>query len=166
MTNKQKIAIGSVIGLLAIGLSVSIGALIGGAGSGRSGGGSADGSGGGNGYYSGNGSGGYGTGGQNSNGVSSERDNILPLAKRYIERGEYERAMDLLDSLLITNADDSEALDLMDDVILLRDSDASGTAQRNSDGTNSELQQTLEEMAEANRAADRKSTRLNSSHDT
>ena len=151
MTNKQKIIIGSVIGVLAIGLSVSLGALIGGAGNK---GGSSGGYGNGGGY---NGNGGYGNGsygenGMSSSGVSSERDNILVLARRYIERGEYERAMDLLDSLLIKNANDEDALALIDDVIVMRESGTTGSPQRNTDGTNSELQQALEEVAEANRA--------------
>ena len=51
---------------------------------------------------------------------SAERENTLTLAKRYIERGEYDRAMNLLDQLLIQNADDAEALALSDEILALK----------------------------------------------
>ncbi len=58
------------------------------------------------------------------NGVLSpaeqERQNTLALVKLYIEIGEYDRARNLLDSLLIKNAQDAEALSMMDDVIALK----------------------------------------------
>ena len=76
--------------VLLVGLSVSLGALIGGAG-GKSG--TADGNGNAGGNSNGNGS--YSGLEQSSSGTSSERENILVLARRYMDRGEYERAMDL-----------------------------------------------------------------------
>ena len=36
--------------------------------------------------------------------LDKERDNIMTLIKRYVEKGEYERAMDLLESLLIISS--------------------------------------------------------------
>ena len=51
---------------------------------------------------------------------SLERDNTLKLVQRYIEKGEYDRAMDLLDGLLIKNADDPVALAMMDEIIALK----------------------------------------------
>ena len=51
---------------------------------------------------------------------SLERDNTLKLIQRYIERGEYDRAMNLLDGLLIKNADDPVALAMIDEVIALK----------------------------------------------
>ena len=51
---------------------------------------------------------------------SAERENTLTLVKRYIERGEYDRAMNLLDQLLIQNADDAEALALSDQILTLK----------------------------------------------
>ena len=122
MTNKQKIILGSVIGLLAVGCIGSIGALIGGA-VGNRGGGS---------YGAGNGV--YGEGGQNGN--ATERDNMIILAKRYMERGEYERAMNILDNLLIKDATDEEALNLMDDVISLRGTNPSGSSSTTQDSAN------------------------------
>ena len=73
MTKKQKIILGSVIGLLAVGCIGSIGALIGGA-VGNRGGGSGSGYGGGNGVY--------GEAGQNGGANATERDNMIILAKR------------------------------------------------------------------------------------
>ena len=51
---------------------------------------------------------------------SLERDNTLKLIQRYIERGEFDRAMNLLDGLLIKNADDTVALAMIDEVIALK----------------------------------------------
>ena len=51
---------------------------------------------------------------------STERDNTLKLVQRYIEKGEYDRAMDLLDGLLIKNADDPVALAMMEEIIALK----------------------------------------------
>lgn len=45
---------------------------------------------------------------------SSSRDNTLSLVKMYIGKGEYDRALDKLESLLIKDADDKDALALMD----------------------------------------------------
>ena len=156
MTKKQKIILGSVIGLLSVGLIASLSAVIAGAVGGGNGSGGKNGGG----IYAGNGSYGpdggyYDQSGQYVSGNSSERENMLILAKRYMERGEYERAMNILDNLLIKDATDEDALALMDDVITLRTTTPSGTGaqQNNNAGANSELQQTLEEMAEANRAA-------------
>ena len=136
MTKKQKIALFSVIGLLSAGLLGSVLYIATGnsRGNGAAGGGSAASV-----YDEKN---------------SSERDNVLSLAKRYMERGEYERAMNLLDTLLIKDANDEDALNLMDEIITLREKIVDSSSQNNTvDNTNSELQQTLEEMAEANRAA-------------
>jgi hypothetical protein len=48
----------------------------------------------------------------------SIRNNTLALAKDYIDRGEYQRALDLLDKLLIENAADSDARILQDEAIV------------------------------------------------
>ena len=112
------------MGLIAS-LSVAIaGAVGGGNGSGKNGSGNYAG----NGSYGadGNGGGCYDQSGQYVSGNSSERENMLILAKRYMERGEYERAMNILDNLLIKNATDEDALALMDDVITLRATNPSG----------------------------------------
>ncbi len=44
-------------------------------------------------------------------------DNTLALARQYLERGEYQSAQDLLNGLLLANADDPEARALLDDLI-------------------------------------------------
>ena len=51
----------------------------------------------------------------------SERKNTLTLVQMYMDKGEYDRAMNLLDSLLVKNAQDKDALSLMNKVISLKD---------------------------------------------
>jgi len=53
-------------------------------------------------------------------GNGAERANTLALARRYIDRAEYDRAMNLLDQLLIQNAQDAEALALSDEILALK----------------------------------------------
>ncbi len=50
-------------------------------------------------------------------GGDPKRANILKLAREYSSQGEDQRALDLLDQLLITNADDPEAQALRDQVV-------------------------------------------------
>jgi len=50
-------------------------------------------------------------------GTDPKRANILKLAKEYADQGEDQRALDLLDQLLITNADDPDAQALRKDVV-------------------------------------------------
>ena len=45
------------------------------------------------------------------------RGNTIRLAAEYLEQGEYQRALDLLDRLLIENADDEEARALRDSAV-------------------------------------------------
>jgi hypothetical protein len=52
--------------------------------------------------------------------AARRRTNTLKLAQDYFEGGEYQRALDLLDGLLIENADDETARDLRDRIILER----------------------------------------------
>ncbi|MFI3257546.1 MAG: tetratricopeptide repeat protein [Spirochaetales bacterium] len=51
---------------------------------------------------------------------SQERENMLLLAQRYMDRGEYDRAMDLLDQLLIQNSNDEQALAMSDEILALK----------------------------------------------
>jgi tetratricopeptide (TPR) repeat protein len=57
---------------------------------------------------------------------NSERKNTLALVQMYMQKGEYDRAMNLLDGLLVKNADDKDALSLMDKVIALKDGTKTG----------------------------------------
>ncbi|MFA6505469.1 MAG: tetratricopeptide repeat protein, partial [Treponemataceae bacterium] len=50
-------------------------------------------------------------------GAGKQRSNTLTLAKEYVDRGEYQRALDLLDKLLIADASDKEARALRDSAI-------------------------------------------------
>ena len=47
----------------------------------------------------------------------ASRANLLKLARLYLEKGEYERALDLIDRLLLEDPDDAEALELQDAVL-------------------------------------------------
>ncbi len=52
---------------------------------------------------------------------NSGRKNTLALVQMYTDKGEYDRAMNLLDGLLVKNADDRDALALMDKIIALKE---------------------------------------------
>ena len=52
--------------------------------------------------------------------VDQTRQNTLLLAEEYLERGEFQRALDLLDSLMIKNAGDEEARLLRDRILEAR----------------------------------------------
>lgn len=51
---------------------------------------------------------------------TGERQNTIMLAKRYMEKGQLDPAMELLNKLLIQNADDQEVSDLLDQLIELK----------------------------------------------
>ena len=80
----------------------------------------------------------------------SKRSNILKLARDYSGQGEDQRALDLLDQLLISNADDAEAKALRDEVVKhKKDHDASDKqaqldALKNANG---KLQQGLQSLS-------------------
>jgi len=57
---------------------------------------------------------GRGDGGGSS---ASKRANTLALAREYVERGEFQRALDLLDTLLIEDSTDADARALRDQAI-------------------------------------------------
>ena len=46
-----------------------------------------------------------------------ERSNMLALAREYIDRGDYDRALDLLDRLIIKDVNDQEARALRDEAL-------------------------------------------------
>ena len=51
------------------------------------------------------------------NAAATERDNTMSLIQRYLDRGEYDRALDLLEDLLIKNGNDPEALSLLEEIL-------------------------------------------------
>lgn len=61
-----------------------------------------------------------------SSSSARERRNTLALVRMYMEKGEYDRAMDKLDELLIRNPEDAEARALMDGVIAAKEKGAAG----------------------------------------
>jgi tetratricopeptide (TPR) repeat protein len=80
----------------------------------------------------------------------SKRANILKLARDYAAQGEDQRALDLLDQLLISNADDPDAKALRDQVVQAKrdhdnaDKQAQLDALKNANG---KLQQGLQSLA-------------------
>ena len=76
------------------------------------------------------------------------RNNTIKLAADYLERGEYQRALDLLDRLLIENADDEDAGALRDRIIEAKKD--SESAQRERDKVQQDsLKDTIAESTEA-----------------
>jgi len=71
------------------------------------------------------------------------RQNIIKLAKNYIEQGEYDRALNLIDSLLIDNSDDNEAKNLQRQVLQT-------DRQKGSDAVTEMQRQLLEEQRRQN----------------
>lgn len=55
-----------------------------------------------------------------SHSPEKERQNTIVLAKKYMDKGQYESAMELLNKLLIENADDKEIEELLDQLIELK----------------------------------------------
>jgi tetratricopeptide (TPR) repeat protein len=53
----------------------------------------------------------------NLNNNGNSRDNIIKLVERYRDKGEYSRALDLLDSILLKNPDDDKAKKLQDEIL-------------------------------------------------
>ncbi|MDR2182036.1 MAG: hypothetical protein LBN92_05080, partial [Treponema sp.] len=51
------------------------------------------------------------------NGGGAKRDNTLLLAREYIDKGEFQRALDLVDGILIENPGDEEARALRDEAV-------------------------------------------------
>lgn len=69
----------------------------------------------------------------------TERENTLKLAELYMEKAEYDRALDLLDKLLLGNPNDSEALELQDKVL---------AAKRKAEGKGEEATEKAQAVAE------------------
>lgn len=64
-------------------------------------------------------------------GASSARQNTLALAQKYLDKGQYDKAMDLLNSLLISNPDDEEADRLLDEAITQKKASDDAAAAQN-----------------------------------
>ena len=82
------------------------------------------------------------------------RENVLDLAKRYISRGEYDRAMDLLDSLLLQNPSDADALAMLDEIIALKQGVPLSNFPRYSDVPSYSLDDLQRLYAQQNQSAD------------
>lgn len=64
--------------------------------------------------------------------AGKERQNTISLAEKYMDRGQYDQAMDLLNKLLIQNADDEDAIALLDKIIALKKEQDERDSVRNS----------------------------------
>ncbi len=101
-----------------------------------------------------------------SRSAKTERNNTIELVKMYMGRGEYDRALDKIDELLIRNKKDAEALDLLNQILLAKgisggDGGASSKSLRvevDTDGLTEAMRNSLEsmksEMARSSRAAE------------
>ncbi|HRV29355.1 MAG TPA: hypothetical protein P5522_11300, partial [Spirochaetia bacterium] len=77
--------------------------------------------------------------------AQKERLNVLKLARDYGEAGDYDRALNLLDTLLIKNADDKEALELQRE-ILEKKLESLKEAMKKGTGNSEELSKTLAQL--------------------
>ena len=68
------------------------------------------------------------------------RKNTLSLVKMYLEKGEYDRALDLLDKYIVENGTDDEVSALMDEILALRDT------QKDSSDFEKQLQDVLNKL--------------------
>lgn len=69
-----------------------------------------------------------------SSGARKERSNTIELVKMYMERGEYDRALDKIDSLLVKDKKDKDALEILNQILAARN--ASGNSGENSSSGN------------------------------
>ena len=53
-------------------------------------------------------------------GSGNSNSNVINLAKTYADKGEYDRALSLLDTILLKDADNLEVLALLDEIIQLK----------------------------------------------
>ncbi len=81
------------------------------------------------------------------------RNNTFSVVRMYLEKGQYDRAMDKLDELLLKNPTDEEALALMDEILAKKNGDASGaslnsnvTVEVDTQGLTDAMQSSIESM--------------------
>lgn len=81
------------------------------------------------------------------------RNNTFSVVRMYFEKGQYDRAMDKLDELLLKNPTDEEALALMDEILAKKNGEASGaslnsnvTVEVDTQGLTDAMQSSIESM--------------------
>lgn len=81
------------------------------------------------------------------------RNNTFSVVRMYLEKGQYDRAMDKLDELLLKNPTDEEALALMDEILSKKNGEASGaslnsnvTVEVDTQGLTDAMQSSIESM--------------------
>ena len=81
------------------------------------------------------------------------RNNTFSVVRMYLEKGQYDRAMDTLDELLLKNPTDEEALALMDEILAKKNGEASGaslnsnvTVEVDTQGLTDAMQSSIESM--------------------
>ena len=85
----------------------------------------------------------------------SARDNTLSLVQMYLDRGEYDRALDKLDELLIKNGKEQDIIDLMDKIIAAKnaassENGANVTVEVDTEGLSSVIDSMRSEMVKNN----------------
>ncbi len=96
--------------------------------------------------------------GTQASGGDKNRANKLALARDYLSRGEYDRALDLVDQVLLDNINDAEAAALKDEILnrkKLAENERRATAERD----RRREMALLEDMKNRNPAVDAKTTR-------
>lgn len=84
-------------------------------------------------------------------GFGKEHNNVMALAKMYVDKGEYERALDKIEELLEKNIADKDALDLMDEILAVKGKGENGAVSNVSSNVNvqvdtSDLTEVIESM--------------------
>ncbi|MEJ5188808.1 MAG: hypothetical protein WHT84_06320, partial [Breznakiellaceae bacterium] len=95
---------------------------------------------------------------------AAKRANTLALARDYIERAEYQRALNLLDALLIENAQDDEVRSLRDKAIeaLKQQELSQGSAPKDSEAVSSALKEVSKAVESVAKAASQTAQRTGS----
>ena len=89
-------------------------------------------------------------------GSGNSNSNVINLAKTYADKGEYDRALSLLDTILLKDADNLEVLALLDEIIQLKKDAETGkgtsinvTVDIDTDGITNAMQDSISSMKDA-----------------
>ena len=89
-------------------------------------------------------------------GSGNSNSNVINLAKTYADKGEYDRALSLLDTILLKDADNLEVLALLDEIIQLKKDAEAGkgtssnvTVDIDTDGITNAMQDSISSMKDA-----------------
>lgn len=88
--------------------------------------------------------------GKSNNLDNKKRENILKLIERYFTQEEYDRALELIDKLLIENGDDTDVLKLQDKIIRVKKDKKIALEDAKNQRENEERQRLLDSMNNIN----------------